>query len=306
MTEKNYWEVKFKFKYPKDLAEDIRLVGNTESLGMWNVDKAVKLIYEPKKEIWETKSYIKIPASIELKYKYLLFKNDFFVKEENSDISRQVSIPEQEKLILSSEKDMPETSIQKHSLKTKRKSSKEINGNKNKTSLKPLLKNVNSNKKNNNKSKEEKNITIQFNLEENNNIKNNKEKEEDNSSNEDNDKKFNDLFDNFYDSLDYFSDNKDDSAKDWTMPKLEELNKDDDIIMCSTYVPFNPVRGKDGKINFVLTNESIYHTLYRVIQSNKNIKWFGNLKYLKKLNEKDRKEIIERLEKKKYFCFRYR
>ena len=299
MTEKNYWEVKFKFKYPKDLAEDIRLVGNTESLGMWNVDKAIKLIYDQKKEIWETKSYIKIPASIELKYKYLLFKNDFFVKEENSDISRQVSIPEQEKLILSSEKDMPETSIQKHSLKIKKKSSKEINGNKNKISLKPLLKNGKNNKTNNNKNTEEKNITIQ----ENNNINNNKEKEEDNSSNEDNDKKFNDLFDNFYDSLDYFSDNKDDSAKDWTMPKLEELNKDDDIIMCSTYVPFNPVREKDGKINFVLTNESIYHTLYRVIQSNKNIKWFGNLKYLKKLNESEKKEIIEGLKKMNIFIF---
>ena len=303
MTEKNYWEVKFKFKYPKDLAEDIRLVGNTESLGMWNVDKAIKLIYDPKKEIWETKSYIKIPASIELKYKYLLFKNDYFVKEENSDISREVSIPEQEKLILSSEKDMPETSIQKHSLKIKKKSSKEINGNKNKISLKPLLKNGKNNKTNNNKNTEEKNITIQINIEENNNINNNKEKEEDDSSNEDNDKKFNDLFDNFYDSLDYFSDNKDDSAKDWTMPKLEELNKDDDIIMCSTYVPFNPVREKDGKINFVLTNESIYHTLYRVIQSNKNIKWFGNLKYLKKLNESEKKEIIEGLKKMNIFIF---
>ena len=303
MTEKNYWEVKFKFKYPKDLAEDIRLVGNTESLGMWNVDKAIKLIYDPKKEIWETKSYIKIPASIELKYKYLLFKNDYFVKEENSDISREVSIPEQEKLILSSEKDMPETSIQKHSLKIKKKSSKEINGNKNKISLKPLLKNGKKNKTNNNKNTEEKNITIQINIEENNNINNNKEKEEDDSSNEDNDKKFNDLFDNFYDSLDYFSDNKDDSAKDWTMPKLEELNKDDDIIMCSTYVPFNPVREKDGKINFVLTNESIYHTLYRVIQSNKNIKWFGNLKYLKKLNESEKKEIIEGLKKMNIFIF---
>ena len=303
MTEKNYWEVKFKFKYPKDLAEDIRLVGNTESLGMWNVDKAIKLIYDQKKEIWETKSYIKIPASIELKYKYLLFKNDYFVKEENSDISRQVSIPEQEKLILSSEKDMPETSIQKHSLKIKKKNSKEINGNKNKISLKPLLKNGKKNKTNNNKNTEEKNITIQINIEENNNINNNKEKEEDDSSNEDNDKKFNDLFDNFYDSLDYFSDNKDDSAKDWTMPKLEELNKDDDIIMCSTYVPFNPVREKDGKINFVLTNESIYHTLYRVIQSNKNIKWFGNLKYLKKLNESEKKEIIEGLKKMNIFIF---
>ena len=304
MTENKYWEVKFKFKYPKESAEDIRIVGNTESLGKWNVDKAVKLIYDQKKEIWETKSYIKIPVAFDLKYKFLLFKNDFFIKEENSDISRQVLIPDQEKLILSSEKDVSETHIQRYFIKTKRKSSKEINGTKGKNDLKPVLKN---NKKNNRRNiePEENNTKIQF-IENNKNIDNNKikvkEKEEENSSNEDNDKKFNDLY-YFNDSLDYFSDNKEDSAKDWSIPKLEELNNDDDIIMCSTYIPFNPVREKDGKINFVLTNESIYHTLYRVIESNKNIKWFGNLKYLKNLTESEKKEIIEKLKKKNIFIF---
>ena len=73
--------------------------------------------------------------------------------------------------------------------------------------------------------------------------------------------------------------------------------------MCSTYVPFNPKREKDGSIDFVLTNESIYHTLYRVIKDKKNIKWFGNLKYLKKLSDTERKEIIEKLKEKNIFVF---
>ena len=81
------------------------------------------------------------------------------------------------------------------------------------------------------------------------------------------------------------------------------MSDDDEIIMCSTYIPFNPVIEKDGSINFVLTNEAIYHTLYRVIEKKKNIKWFGNLKYLKKLEEEDRKEIIKKLEEKNIYIF---
>ena len=73
--------------------------------------------------------------------------------------------------------------------------------------------------------------------------------------------------------------------------------------MCSMYIPFNPVRDKDGSFTFVLTNEAIYHTLYRVIESKKNIKWFGNLKYLKQLKEEDRQEIIKKLEEKNIFVF---
>jgi trehalose 6-phosphate synthase/phosphatase len=285
MKENKFWEVKFKFNYPKDSADDIRIVGNIESLGMWNIDKAIKLNYEPKKECWETKSYIKIPTAFDLEYKYLIFKDNVFIKEEEINQKRKVAIPEQEKLILSADKDSPETKIQKHFVKMK-KSSKDVNG---KIHLKSALKN--GSKKNNTKLKETKKTSIEFNLNEN------KDKEEDNSSNEDNP-----LFDT-EDSLDYNSFEGDEPIQNWTSPKEEGFNDNDDIIMCSTYVPFNPVREKDGSINFVLTNESIYHTLYRVIQSKKNIKWFGNLKYLKKLNEADRKDIIERLKKKNIFIF---
>lgn len=109
MKENKFWEVKFKFNYPKDSADDIRIVGNIESLGMWNIDKAIKLIYEPKKECWETKSYIKIPTAFDLEYKYLIFKDNVFIKEEEINQKRKVAIPEQEKLILSADKDSPET-----------------------------------------------------------------------------------------------------------------------------------------------------------------------------------------------------
>ena len=46
--------------------------------------------------------------------------------------------------------------------------------------------------------------------------------------------------------------------------KDSEISDDkDEIIMISTYIPFNPIRNKDGTFDFILTNEAIYHTLYR-------------------------------------------
>ena len=111
---------------------------------------------------------------------------------------------------------------------------------------------------------------IKFNLDEENSSNEENEKKEEISEENENQKSDK--------SLDYYSDTKDEPNFDWIKPKFEDLNSDDDIIMCSTYVPFNPKREKDGSIDFVLTNESIYHTLYRVIKDKKNIKWFGNLK----------------------------
>ena len=121
MKENKYWEVKFKFNYPKDSAEDIRLSGNIDSLGNWDTSKAVKLIYDSKKECWKTKSYIKIPASFDLKYKYLIFKNNNYEKDEELSSPRKILIPETEKLVLTTEKDNPETNITKHFIKLKKK-----------------------------------------------------------------------------------------------------------------------------------------------------------------------------------------
>ena len=99
MRDSKYWEVKFKFKYPKNPDVDIRVTGNTESLGNWNYDIAPKLFYDSKEECWKTKTYIKIPASFNLEYKYLIFKNNKFEKWEEIEDNRKVSLPEKEKLI---------------------------------------------------------------------------------------------------------------------------------------------------------------------------------------------------------------
>jgi len=299
MKESKYWEVKFKFNYPKNPGEEVRVTGNTDSLGNWNYDLAPKLIYDSKKEFWKTRAYIKIPASFNLEYKYLIFKDGEFEKFEDIETNRKVAVPEKEKLVFNDEENNPETIVKKHFAKNKKKVPDSSSNLKNsqKFSKSQKIKKLESKKKKNkisdfyeNEDENEEEIDL-----------NSKKKEEEIDIDlDDSIEKYQEL------NYDSFSDKEEDikNTKMISEPlNVEILDDKDDIIMVSTYVPFNPVREKDGSIKFILTNEAIYHTLYRIIESKKNIKWFGNLKYLKKLKEEDKNEIMKKLEEKNIFLF---
>ena len=299
MKESKYWEVKFKFNYPKNPGEEVRVTGNTDSLGNWNYDLAPKLIYDSKNEFWKTKTYIKIPASFKLEYKYLIFKDGEFEKFEDIETNRKVDVPEKEKLVFTDEENNPETIVKKHFAKNKKKvpdSSSNLKNSKKFSKSQKIKKLESKNKKNKisdfdeNEDENEEEIDL-----------NSKKKEEEIDIDlDDSIEKYQEL------NYDSFSDNEEDikNTKMISEPlNVEILDDKDDIIMVSTYVPFNPTREKDGSIKFILTNEAIYHTLYRIIESKKNIKWFGNLKYLKKLKEEDKNEIMKKLEEKNIFLF---
>ena len=299
MKENKYWEVKFKFKYPKNPGEEVRVTGNTDSLGNWNYDLAPKLIYDSKNEFWKTKTYIKIPASFKLEYKYLIFKDGEFEKFEDIETNRKVDVPEKEKLVFTDEENNPETIVKKHFAKNKKKvpdSSSNLKNSK-KFSKSQKIKKLES------KSKKNKISDFDENEDENEeeiDLNSKKKEEEIDIDLDDSIEKYQEL------NYDSFSDNEEDikNTKMISEPlNVEILDDKDDIIMVSTYVPFNPTREKDGSIKFILTNEAIYHTLYRIIESKKNIKWFGNLKYLKKLKEEDKNEIMKKLEEKNIFLF---
>ena len=309
MKESKYWEVKFKFKYPKIPGEEIRVTGNTESLGNWNYDSAPKLFFDSKKNCWKTKTFIKIPASFNLEYKYLIYKNNKFEKEEDIESNRKVEMPEKEKLIFSDEQNNSETSVMKYYAKNKKKVSNERSGINLNTALKsvlkpPKLKKISSQNKpiKADDTSDSKNSGVKitdFNV----NEKDDEEKVK-NIGNEPYEESIDEFQELDYDS---FIEEEDDylNTRITTSDLMKniEIDDNDEIIMVSTYIPFNPVREKDGSFNYILTNEAIYHTLYRIIESKKNIKWFGNLKYLKKLNEEDRKEITKKLEEKNIFIF---
>ena len=310
MKESKYWEVKFKFKYPKIPGEEIRVTGNTESLGNWNYDSAPKLFFDSKKNCWKTKTFIKIPASFNLEYKYLIYKNNKFEKEEDIESNRKVEMPEKEKLIFSDEQNNSETSVMKYYAKNKKKVSNERSGINLNTALKsvlkpPKLKKISSQNKpiKADDTSDSKNSGVKitdFNV----NEKDDEEKVKNigNEPYEESIDEFQELdYDSFIEEEDDYLNTRISSTSD--LMKNIEIDDNDEIIMVSTYIPFNPVREKDGSFNYILTNEAIYHTLYRIIESKKNIKWFGNLKYLKKLNEEDRKEITKKLEEKNIFIF---
>ena len=75
-TKKQFCFVQFKYIYSPDSYEDVRILGNIDSLGKWQPNNAIKLI--PIKNVansWITKK-IKIPLNFNLEYKYLIFKNN--------------------------------------------------------------------------------------------------------------------------------------------------------------------------------------------------------------------------------------
>ena len=292
MKESKYWEVRFIFHYPNNPEEDIRVTGNTDSLGNWNTEIAPKLIYDSTKEYWKTKTYIKIPALFNLEYKYVIFKNNEYEKMEEIEENRKVSLPGKKKFVFSDEQNNPKTTVttiidnKKRGVVTSAKNVK----------MGKIPSPIKSGKQGSKKKIKE------FNL---------KEKDDDDESEEKKDKDEENLEESTdnYEELNYDSfEEEADELKNTKMSATEviknvEISDDDEIILCSTYIPFNPVREKDGTFKFDLTNEAIYHTLYRVIESKKNIKWFGNLKYLKKLSKEDRKEITTKLEEKNVFVF---
>mgnify|MGYP002523980701 CR=1 FL=1 len=283
MKEAKYWEVKFKYNYPNIPGEEVRVAGNTESLGNWNAEIAPKLIYDLKKECWVTKNHIKIPASFDLEYKYLIYKNNKLEKWEQLESNRKVKMPEKEKLIFNDEQNNPETSVIRYYPKTKKKVTTKMSSKNLKTSLKGVLKppkikkmastkrtikhdNVTDEKDNEikisefNPNDKDQKVVVKENVEKN--------KKKENAEFEESTDDYEDLdYDSFFED----EDANVNSRMSSNIRNDVEINDEDEIIMVSTYIPFNPVREKDGNFKFILTNEAIYHTLYRVIESKKNI-----------------------------------
>ena len=103
--------------------------------------------------------------------------------------------------------------------------------------------------------------------------------------------------------LDYDSENeeeKDKEQKQRESQQYSDIKEDDDIIMCSFNLPFTPVKKKDSFI-LKLTNSPLYHILYKVIEKEKNIKWFGSLNEEGIYTPEERDEISRLLKEKNMY-----
>ena len=110
-------------------------------------------------------------------------------------------------------------------------------------------------------------------------------------------------------SLDYDSDNDEEKEKDKEKEKEQkqrepqqysDIKADDDIIMCSFNIPFVPIK-QNNSFTLKLTNSPLYHTLYKVIEKEKNIKWFGSLKDERIYSQEEREEISKLLKEKNMY-----
>ena len=276
MDDKKYGFIRFKYLYNNQENEDIRVLGDIEALGNWNILKAVKLYLLPKQVgVWKTKEKIKIPLFQKVEYKYLIFKNNSLLRWEliSNNLNRSITIIENNVFVLI---DQPGNFI----TKIKKEITYKKEGNKNLKKKKAKKKNginkENLDKENEDKKSEE--LLL-------------KELEFENEDLQD---------------LDYFSasEEKKESSKknsDGSLTKIIDISEEDEILMCSFYLPLNIEKNEEGNFNFIPTNDALYHTLYKITKDKKNIKWFGSLKNEKNISFNEREEIKKLLEEKNMY-----
>ena len=266
MNNEKYGFVKFKYIYNNEKDEDVRVVGNIESLGNWEISKAIKLSPNPKQlGIWKTKEKIKVPIFFQFEYKYIIFKSNIFCRWEiiTNNRNRTATINENKVFVLI---DKPNDFFP-HIKKEIYKKDGEKNGKKKKTKKKIEQK----------EKEEQKSDKTPVNLDKN---------------------EFQDLN---YDSAE---DEKNEISKknNEVLPeKLVGISEDDEILMCSFYLPLNIEKDEKENFIFIPTNDALYHTLYKVVKDKKNIKWFGSLKNEKNFSNKERKEVKKLLEEKNMY-----
>ena len=103
----------------------------------------------------------------------------------------------------------------------------------------------------------------------------------------------------------YDSDENEEKTKDKEEEKKEQqvfkdINKDDEIIMISFNLPFEPIK-ENNSFSLKLTNSPLYHILYKVIEKEKNIKWFGSLRNERNYSKEEKEEIVKLLKEKNMY-----
>lgn len=267
MSETKYCLVQFKYQTKLEQNEDVRITGQPPELGSWDFNKAEKLTFSNEDyPIWKTRDNIKIPQNSTVEYKYVIFKDNQFSRWEDLpyNVNRKFSIVNNIRLVVLDKQDDSNTQIEKSDFV---ESDSTANLRRKST-------------------EDERDFLHSANV---NDLRENIQFEEK--------KSFGDEFRN----LDYESDKEENdniNNKQQTQT-IVDINDDDDIIMVSFLLPVNVKKKEDGEWDFVITNDPLYHTIYRLIMNKKNIKWFSIIKNQDKYSEEELKQIKEKLIKEK-------
>ena len=230
--------VQFKYIYTPESSEDVRILGNIDSLGKWQPNNAIKLIpIENSPNSWITKEKIKIPLNFNLEYKYLIFKNNILKtwEEISNNENRKITLTKKGIFTLLDKPKCFSTEITKE-----KKNTSEINSN--------------------------------------------------------------DLIELNYDS-DYEEKKSSKKNSEENTNDIADIDDNDEILMFSFYLPINIVYN-NNQINYEITNDSLYNTMYKIFKEKNNIKWFGCLdekKTISKIKEKDKEILKNNLEEKNMF-----
>ena len=296
--------VQFKYKCEGTIYQKVGIVGSIDNLKNWNINKPVFLSYNIKEKLFISPQ-IELPKNKLIEYKYVFHHKDEKKWEYlPGNKNRQLEIKENKPLIILdternpnsikeivSKKDSPpkigNSNLKKPSTRKKSNQSEEAKKEKKETNTRKIKKT----KKKKTKKKSEEDINEEEKVQENlplNNIENDHMIEE-------------------LKELDYDSDEKEDMNKDKDQKQKEpqkyvDINEDDDIIMCSFNLPLEPIKEKDD-FKLKLTNSPLYHILYKVIEKEKNIKWFGSLKNDSKYSKEEKEKISKMLKEKNMYLF---
>ena len=304
MIETNKCSVVFKYKCKDINYNKVGLVGCLDILKNWNINDPVILTFNEKESIYISNS-IELPRNEFIEYKYVFHHNNNKIWENlpnnaNRKIKLETNLPQ---YIIDNEGDPKSTMEMLTILKQPKCYKGEANNNPDtpnsnqeepKEGVKHKLKKKGKKKGKKKLKKKEKEDEINEIIDEKENIK-----EKDNIDNE------NDEMNQKLKILDYDSDDKEDNIKDKQQnqkepQKYSDINEDDDIIMCSLNLPFEPIKEKD-EFKLKLTDSPLFHTLYKVIKNEKNIKWFGSLKNEKIYTQEEREEISNILKEKNMY-----
>ena len=304
MIETNKCSVVFKYKCKDINYNKVGLVGCLDILKNWNINDPLILTFNEKESIYISNS-IELPRNEFIEYKYVFHHNNNKIWENlpnnaNRKIKLETNLPQ---YIIDNEGD-PKSIMEMLTILKQPKCYKgEANNNPDtpnsnqeepKEGVKHKLKKKGKKKGKKKLKKKEKEDEINEIIDEKENIK-----EKDNIDNE------NDEMNQKLKILDYDSDDKEDNIKDKQQnqkepQKYSDINEDDDIIMCSLNLPFEPIKEND-EFKLKLTDSPLFHTLYKVIKNEKNIKWFGSLKNEKIYTQEEREEISNILKEKNMY-----
>ena len=280
MEEQKNCFVQFKLKRQTFPGEEIHITGNIPSLGNWSIEKSEKMVTNNiEYPLWKTKENIIARQNSEIQYKYLIFKDGKFSQWEKTEnnANLKVKVGNYFRLVIYD----PGSIIEKYN-----------------PSISFSIPNTPTN-----------DDLINFDFEIDSNI-NNKinlqdfvydDKKNDILSENGND-------DDLLPELNYNDDSNvsvyENDYKDIDKDVIEnnEIYLDDDLIICSLYLPVNVIKNenceKEKKWGIKILNEPIYQNLFYITKKEQNIKWVGILNNFYNYNNEELIEIYDLLEKK--------